>query len=214
MAIAAGTLLIIIGATLLGMRDSEANTPYQPIYLLLPVLAAFLGGFSSPMRKLGYSMVDSVPLAICVVQGAAFVALLLYLLATGKYRELIFRRETVLWFGLSGLLNSVAVSLNMTALEMGSVVLVSPLISTTPLFTVILSTVFLRSFERGNAQGAGGGGGHLPRRGRAHRLLRPIDRRTACARAGLKPSRHLAAPMLMHALVSPINTLFKQVRII
>ena len=146
--IAAGTLLIIIGASLLGMRDSEAAAPYQPIYLLLPVMAAFLGGFSSPMRKLGYSMIDSVPLAICVVQGGAFVALVLYLLATAKYRELIFRRETIVWFGLSGLLNSVAVSLNMTALEMGNVVLVSPLISTTPLFTVLLSTIFLRSFER------------------------------------------------------------------
>jgi len=147
-AIASGTLLIILGASLLGMRDSEAAIPYQRIYLLLPVLAAFLGGFSSPMRKLGYSMIDSVPLAICVVQGGAFVALLLYLWATGRHRELVFRRETLGWFGLSGLLNSVAVSLNMTALEMGDVVVVSPLISTTPLFTVILSTVFLRSFER------------------------------------------------------------------
>ena len=147
-AIATGTSLIILGASLLGMRDSETTIPYQPIYLLLPVLAAFLGGFSSPMRKLAYSMVDSVPLAICVVQGGAFVALVLYLLATGKHRELNFRRETLVWFGLSGLLNSIAVSLNMTALEMGNVVLVSPLIATTPLFTVVLSTIFLRSFER------------------------------------------------------------------
>ena len=147
-AIASGTLLIIFGASLLGMRDSEQTVPYQPVYLLLPVLAAFLGGFSSPMRKLGYSLIDSVPLAVCVVQGGAFVALVLYLLATGKYRELVFRRETLWWFGLSGLLNSAAVTMNMTALEMGDVVLVSPLISTTPLFTVILSTVFLRSFER------------------------------------------------------------------
>ena len=147
-AIATGTSLIILGASLLGMRDSETTIPYQPIYLLLPVLAAFLGGFSSPMRKLAYSLVDSVPLAICVVQGGAFVALVLYLLATGKHRELNFRRETLVWFGLSGLLNSIAVSLNMTALEMGNVVLVSPLIATTPLFTVVLSTIFLRSFER------------------------------------------------------------------
>ena len=66
----------------------------------------------------------------------------------GKYRELVLRRETLWWFGLSGLLNSAAVTMNMTALEMGDVVLVSPLISTTPLFTVILSTIFLRSFER------------------------------------------------------------------
>lgn len=147
-AIATGTLLIIFGASLLGMRDSEQAVPYQPIYLLLPVMAAFLGGFASPMRKHGYSLIDSVPLAVCLVQGGAFVALVLYLLATGKYRELILRRETLWWFGLSGLLNSAAVTMNMTALEMGDVVLVSPLISTTPLFTVILSTIFLRSFER------------------------------------------------------------------
>ena len=147
-AIATGTLLIIFGASLLGMRDSEQAVPYQPIYLLLPVMAAFLGGFASPMRKHGYSLIDSVPLAVCLVQGGAFVALVLYLLATGKYRELILRRETLWWFGLSGLLNSAAVTMNMTALEMGDVVLVSPPISTTPLFTVILSTIFLRSFER------------------------------------------------------------------
>lgn len=147
-AIATGTLLIIFGASLLGMRDSEQAVPYQPIYLLLPVMAAFLGGFASPMRKHGYSLIDSVPLAVCLVQGGAFVALVLYLLATGKYRELILRRETLWWFGLSGLLNSAAVTMNMTALEMGDVVVVSPLISTTPLFTVILSTIFLRSFER------------------------------------------------------------------
>ncbi len=147
-AIATGTLLIVFGASLLGMRDSEQAVPYQPVYLLLPVLAAFLGGFASPMRKLGYSMIDSVPLAVCVVQGGAFVALVLYLAATRKYRELVLRRETLWWFGLSGLLNSAAVTMNMTALEMGDVVLVSPLISTTPLFTVILSIIFLRSFER------------------------------------------------------------------
>ena len=147
-AIATGTLLIIFGASLLGMRDSEQAVPYQPIYLLLPVMAAFLGGFASPMRKHGYSLIDSVPMAVCLVQGGAFVALVLYLLATGKYRELILRRETLWWFGLSGLLNSAAVTMNMTALEMGDVVVVSPLISTTPLFTVILSTIFLRSFER------------------------------------------------------------------
>ena len=105
-------------------------------------------GFSSPMRKFGYSLTDSIPLAVCLVQGGGFVGLVVYLIVTKKYREIVISRETVLWFGASGLLNALAVSFNMTALEMGDVVVVSPLISTTPLFTVLFSIIFLRSFER------------------------------------------------------------------
>lgn len=148
MPIIVGTLLIISGATLLGTRSSKEAENYKRIYLVLPVTAALLGGFSSPMRKFGYSLVDSVPLAICLVQGGAFVGLLSYLFVTKKYREIVVRRETVWWFGASGVLNSLAVALNMTALEMGDVVVVSPLISTTPLFTVLFTSIFLRSFEQ------------------------------------------------------------------
>jgi drug/metabolite transporter, DME family len=146
--IVAGTLLIISGASLLGMKDAKDTGDYNRLYLVLPVLAALLGGFSSPMRKFGYSLIDSVTLAICLVQGGGFVALVTYLFLTGRHRELVFRRETLFWFGASGVLNSVAVALNMTALEMGDVVVVSPLIATTPLFTVLFSFIFLRSFER------------------------------------------------------------------
>jgi DME family drug/metabolite transporter len=146
--IVAGTLLIISGATLLGTKDSKDTGDYKRIYLVLPVAAALLGGFSSPMRKFGYSLVESVPLAICFVQAGAFLGLATYLFTTKKYRELVFRRETLLWFGASGVLNSLAISFNMTALEMGDVVVVTPLIATTPLFTVLFTFIFLRSFER------------------------------------------------------------------
>ena len=146
--IVAGTLLIISGATLLGVKDSKDTGDYKRIYLLLPVTAALLGGFSSPMRKFGYTLIDSVPFAICLVQAGAFVGLMTYLFTTKKYRELVFRRDTLFWFGASGVLNSIAVSLNMTALGMGDVVVVSPLIATTPLFTVLFTSIFLRSFER------------------------------------------------------------------
>ena len=100
------------------------------------------------MRKYGYSLIDSVPLAICLVQGGAFVGLAIYLVVSGRYRDLVVRRKTLLWFGASGVLNSAAVTCNMTALELGDVVVVSPLIATTPLFTVLLSWIFLRSFEQ------------------------------------------------------------------
>lgn len=143
-----GTVLIVFGATLLGIKDSGARESYRRIYLLLPLLAAIIGGFSSPLRKYGFSLVPSVPLAICAVQLGAFMALICYLGLARKYRELVFGPGTMKWIGLSGLCNSVAVTLNMIALDQGSVVIVSPLVATVPLFTVALSAVFLRAFEK------------------------------------------------------------------
>ncbi|HLE80502.1 MAG TPA: EamA family transporter, partial [Dehalococcoidia bacterium] len=66
----------------------------------------------------------------------------------GKYKALVVRRETILWFGLSGFASGVGMTLNLWALEVGTVVIVAPLIATTPLFTVILSALYLRSYEK------------------------------------------------------------------
>ncbi|MBI2360500.1 MAG: DMT family transporter [Deltaproteobacteria bacterium] len=147
-ALAIGTVLIILGGTLLGMRDSGDPRQFKRSYLILPLLAAFLGGVSSPLRKFGFSLVPSFPLATCALMAGGMLALLAYLAVTGKYKELIMSRETILWFGLSGFASGVGMTLNLWALEVGTVVIVAPLIAATPLFTVILSALFLRSYEK------------------------------------------------------------------
>ena len=83
--LAAGTVLIILGGTLLGMRDFAEPRPFKRSYLLLPLAGALLGGVSSPLRKFGFSLVPSVPLATCALMGGGMLALLTYLAVTGKY---------------------------------------------------------------------------------------------------------------------------------
>lgn len=143
-----GTVLIVIGATFLGMRESKAPQAFDRRYLLVPLLAGFLGGFGVPLRKYAFSYVTSVPLAACTLSIGAILGLAVYLLVTGKYRELVVHSFAVRWFSLAGILSGLAVIGNLTALQMGRVVIVAPLVATVPLFTIILSAVFLRSLER------------------------------------------------------------------
>lgn len=143
-----GTILIVVGATILGKRESKVPQAFDRRYLLLPLLAGFLGGFGVPLRKYAFSYVTSIPLAACTLAMGAILGLAGYLLVTGKYREVALTRFSVRWFGLAGILAGLAVIGNLSALKMGRVVIVAPLVATVPLFTIVLSAVFLRSLER------------------------------------------------------------------
>ena len=123
---ALGTLFTIAGASLLGMRESGAPKTFRRRYLLLPLAAGFLGGFSSPLRKYGLSLLPSVPLATCAVLLGSLTSLVIYLAATGRYKELVLNCRTFQWFGLTGLCSGMAIAANLTALEKGNVVIVSP----------------------------------------------------------------------------------------
>ena len=155
---ASGTLLIILGASLLGMRESRAPQTFQRRYLLLPLAAGFLGGFTSPLRKFAYTLITSVPLATCAALLGSLTTLLIYLSVAGKFKEVVVNRQTLQWFGMSGISAGIAMTSLLIALEKGTVVIVSPLIATTPVFTVLLSFLFLQAFERVTAKIALGAG--------------------------------------------------------
>ena len=108
------------------MRESGAPKTFRRRYLLLPLAAGFLGGFSSPLRKYGLSLLPSVPLATCAVLLGSLTSLVIYLAATGRYKELVLNCRTFQWFGLTGLCSGMAIAANLTALEKGNVVIVSP----------------------------------------------------------------------------------------
>ena len=148
LALVSGTVMIILGATVLGMRDAKALTAFRKRDLLFALGASILGGVASPIRKFGYSMLTSVPLAICLTLMGSVSGLLLYLVAWRGYRDVMVNRGTVLWFGLSGVVTSCGITSYMMSLSLGDVVLVDPLIATTPLFSVTFTHLLLKDQER------------------------------------------------------------------
>ena len=145
--LAAGTFTMIVGASLLGTADAGGATGFPRRYLLVPLGAGVLGGLAAPMRKFGFSLLANLPLAVCALVAGSLVALLIYLAMSGKHKDLVIDRHTLKWFGLSGLCSGLGLSANLMALKMGQVVVVAPLLSSIPLFTVLLTLVFLRKFE-------------------------------------------------------------------
>jgi uncharacterized membrane protein len=61
---------------------------------------------------------------------------------------LIWHRRAVIDFSLSGFFEALGALLTLMALTTGRVVIVSPIVATTPLFSLVISMIFLRGKEK------------------------------------------------------------------
>lgn len=142
------TLLIIVGITLLSHRGGSAQR-IRLLFVLYPVLASLLGGFSQVLRKFGLGAVPHPFLAAAVTSTSSFVVSLLTLWVSGNMKKTLALNKDCLPFYLSaGLAVSMAMVSVYYALYLGKVTVVIPISSTGPFFALALSAIFLRDVER------------------------------------------------------------------
>ena len=106
--------------------------------------AAALRAIAQVVVKAGFA-VWANPYA-AIVFGYTVSAAVIWLVGAASKRpeSRIYSRRGVLWFWLTGLLNSFALFVLYTALETGSVSVVSPIAASYPLVTLALNTLVLR----------------------------------------------------------------------
>lgn len=142
------TLLIIFGITLLSQRNEKAGQ-VRFRYVLYPLLASLLGGFSQVLRKFGLAAVPHPFLAAAVTATTSFTISVLTIWISGRRKQSFVLNRGCLPFYLGA---GVAVSLGMVsiyyALDLGKVTVVIPISSIGPLFALTLSALFLRDVER------------------------------------------------------------------
>lgn len=152
-AIGIATVLTVFGVVLLGSSsDNGKTTPNQLQWkrkdLLFPFGAALLYGLSRVFRKLGMITVTSSWGGATLM---ATISLLFFFILIpfmkGKQR-LEINKRSFLFFASGGMLGGLGQVCVLAALKSGDVVIVSPLISTAPLFALFLTYVFLKKFER------------------------------------------------------------------
>lgn len=142
--IAVGTAAIVVGCMVLSKRDKIRTT--WPLWALaLPLGAAAIRALSHAVAKIGLAEVPSV----------LFASLMTYTVSTFvAFSAHAVQPQTRLpavplagwfWFGLSGFVHSIAVLLMNSALFLGDVIVVLPLVSASPLFTLLLSLYFFKN---------------------------------------------------------------------
>lgn len=147
--IVTGTVVIVIGTTLLSLGGKRLG--FRPAQLALPVLSAVCFGVVAVLRKLGLSDTSAVTGSAINVT-TALVGYTAFLLASGRPEVMVCRGRSLVHFVLAGLTENLGVFMNVVALSMGTVSVVTPLYGTAPIFVLLLAPLFLRDVETPSAR--------------------------------------------------------------
>lgn len=143
------TIMIIGGITLLSWQSGSMKLVGSALYLWYPIAASALAGASQVVRKFGLAAVPHPFLAAAVTASSSLVISLL----TMRYVERSqvswrMNRQCFWWYLAAGIVISFAMTCIYYALDLGKVSVVIPIASTGPLFSLILTALFLRDVER------------------------------------------------------------------
>lgn len=151
MAIAVATVLMVAGLAMVSSKESgnQSIHSWSKKDLIFPIMAGAAYGLAHVFRKIGLN-INHEPLMGVVVQNVAALSfsLTLAFFRKNKQRVTLNHRKAWIVFGLSGIFSVLGQLMLFHALNIGSVVIVSPLSSISPLFVIAMAFIFLRSVER------------------------------------------------------------------
>lgn len=151
-AVLAGTLLVVAGVILISWRPEGAGLSYRWWDVLFPLGASFLAGIAFPIRRYAL-LISSEPLFFAALLAVVSLSCLAALFVFGAGgRKFQCERAAALPLIMAGACESLAALLSLVAVSVGRVVVVAPIVATSPLWTMMLTAVFLRGLERLNAR--------------------------------------------------------------
>jgi len=142
-----GTLSIILGVGIISRMKSGSQWKFRKLYIFIPILSALFWGLADTIRKLGIDLLDSPILAAAIGAITTLTCLTLFLAYRGEISFPINERGSK-YFVASGFITSFAVVATFMAFRLGEVITISPLVSTSPIFTLLFSHVFLKEIEK------------------------------------------------------------------
>ncbi|NKB59326.1 MAG: EamA family transporter [Alphaproteobacteria bacterium] len=141
--IAAGTAAIIFGMVLLSYRG-KVKVAWPVWALLFPLGAAIVRAGANSFNKVGLEFVPSPYYAGLVTFTVSFIIALGVQGARGVAMPNFRTSPGLLWFVAAGIIHALAVTFVNFALQISDVIIVLPLISTYPLFALLLSLLVFK----------------------------------------------------------------------
>ena len=147
-AVLLGTLLVVAGVIMISWKPEAVPPSYRWWHVVYSTVAGLLAGVAFPLRRYGLTITNEPVFFSFVVAIVSLLGAIPYSMWTGGERKLIWHRRAVIDFFLSGFFEALGALLTLIALTTGRVVIVSPIVATTPLFSLVISLVFLRAREK------------------------------------------------------------------
>ena len=150
LAVIAGTTLIVAGVTLISWQGDKRAASFRWWHLAYPLGAAVLAGVSHPLRRYTLSLANEPVYLAAVIGIVALPWLASATLLPGQKQKPVWDRRALRPFLLAGTFETLGILLVIMALSVGHVVVVSPIVATSPLWIVLGTWLFLRDVEKVN----------------------------------------------------------------
>ncbi len=146
-----GTVLIVCSLWLISGKQ-QGDAKWRLLDALFPIAAALISTISQALRKQGLKIIPDPFVAAAIVTTVSLILLVTFAVSTGRARQFRMPRYSFGFFLCASLVATVAQILNFIALGGAQLAVIIPLLNTTPLFTVLFSSLFLRRVETVNAR--------------------------------------------------------------
>jgi transporter family protein len=152
--IVTGILGVMGGLVLLGYEIGQKNERdiskrFRYRYLFYPITASLFYGVSVFFRKLGLNTLSSPILGATLTSGTSWCIITIVLATSGNMKRLVqVKKRSFIYFVLGGCATCIAWLSFFHALNIGRVVIVTPIATSYSLFTLFLSYLLLRDMER------------------------------------------------------------------
>lgn len=142
-----GTVLTVAGAWLI-LSSMREEGGWRFFDIVFPLGAALVAAVSQSLRRTGLLMLGNPYVGATITNSTSLIIYLISLLVLGKIRLIRPHRASLPFFGSAAFIAAASQILVFVALSRGEVSVMVPLFNTTPFFSVLFTTIFLRDLER------------------------------------------------------------------
>jgi uncharacterized membrane protein len=150
--IVAGTFLIVLGVVLISWKPDVPPPGYHWWHIVFSLAAGVLAGVAFPLRRYGLTITNEPVFFAAVVAVVSLAGAVPFCWLSRDRRVSMWHPKGVFHFSLSGFFEGLGALLSLMALSSGRVVIISPIVATTPLWNLVIAIIFLRGKEEINAR--------------------------------------------------------------
>lgn len=145
---ALGSALVVAGVFMSSWKLDKQFKDFRWLYAVYPLITSTITAFVHPLRR--YALLQSnEPLFFAALVGPiSLFAFAVFYWSPASSENLVWDRRAILPFMFSGLGETLSVMFLLYAYSSGPVVIVAPISSTVPVWTMLLAAIFLRDLEQ------------------------------------------------------------------